>query len=36
VRMQPKDKTLTESEIEAVAQKIVNSVAKATGAVLRT
>jgi phenylalanyl-tRNA synthetase beta chain len=36
VRIQPKDKTLTEPEIEAVAQKIVNSVAKATGAALRT
>jgi phenylalanyl-tRNA synthetase beta chain len=36
VRIQPRDKTLTEPEIEAVAQKIVNSVAKATGAVLRT
>jgi phenylalanyl-tRNA synthetase beta chain len=36
VRIQPKDKTLTEPEIEAVAQKIVNGVAKATGASLRT
>jgi phenylalanyl-tRNA synthetase beta chain len=36
VRIQPKDKTLTEPEIEAVAQKIVSGVAKATGAALRT
>jgi phenylalanyl-tRNA synthetase beta chain len=36
VRIQPKDRTLTEPEIESVAQKIVNGVAKATGAVLRT
>ena len=36
VRIQPKDKTLTEPEIEAVAQKIISSVAKATGAALRT
>ena len=36
VRVQPKDRTLTEPEIEALAQKIVAAVAKATGAVLRT
>ncbi|MEJ0040754.1 MAG: phenylalanine--tRNA ligase subunit beta [Rhizomicrobium sp.] len=36
VRIQPKDGTLTDSEIEALAQKIVAAVAKATGAVLRT
>jgi phenylalanyl-tRNA synthetase beta chain len=36
VRLQPKDKTLTEAEIEALAQKIVAAVAKATGAMLRT
>ena len=36
VRIQPKDKTLTDSEIEALAAKIVAAVAKATGAVLRT
>lgn len=36
VRIQPKDKTLTEPEIEAVSQKIVTGVAKATGAALRT
>jgi phenylalanyl-tRNA synthetase beta chain len=36
VRLQPRDKTLTDAEIEAVAQKIINAVAKATGAVLRS
>ena len=36
VRLQPRDKTLTDAEIEAVAQKIVSSVAKATGGTLRT
>ncbi|HEY5347704.1 MAG TPA: hypothetical protein VIJ72_05885, partial [Rhizomicrobium sp.] len=35
VRLQPKDKTLTDAEIEAVAQKIVANVTKATGASLR-
>jgi len=35
VRLQPKDKTLTDAEIEAVAQKIVAAVTKATGGVLR-
>ncbi|WP_306044761.1 phenylalanine--tRNA ligase subunit beta [Nioella sp. MMSF_3534] len=35
VRMQPRDKTLTEEEIEAVGAKIVEKVAKATGGVLR-
>ncbi len=35
VTLQPRDKTLTEAEIEAVAQKIVAAVGKATGAVLR-
>jgi phenylalanyl-tRNA synthetase beta chain len=35
VRLQPKDKTLTDAEIEAVGQKIVAAVAKATGATLR-
>jgi len=35
VRLQPKDKTLTDAEIEAVGQKIVAAVAKATGGVLR-
>ncbi|HWD29190.1 MAG TPA: phenylalanine--tRNA ligase subunit beta [Rhizomicrobium sp.] len=36
VRIQPKDKTLTEPEIEALMQKIVAAVGKATGATLRT
>ncbi len=36
VRIQPKDKTLTEPEIEALVAKIVAAVTKATGAVLRT
>ena len=36
VRLQPKDKTLTDPEIEAVAQKIVAAVTKATGASLRS
>ncbi len=31
VRLQPKDKTLTDAEIEAIAQKIVAAVTKATG-----
>jgi phenylalanyl-tRNA synthetase beta chain len=36
VRLQPKDKTLTDAEIDALAQKIVAGVAKATGASLRS
>jgi len=36
VRLQPKDKTLTDSEIDAIAQKIVAAVTKATGGILRT
>ncbi|MEP6830556.1 MAG: phenylalanine--tRNA ligase subunit beta [Rhizomicrobium sp.] len=36
VRIQPKDKTLTEAEIEALAQKLVAAVTKATGAILRS
>ena len=36
VRLQPKDKTLTEAEIEVVAAKIVEKVSKATGGVLRS
>ncbi len=36
VRIQPRDKTLTDQEIEALAAKIVAAVTKATGAVLRT
>ena len=35
VRLQPKDKTLTDAEIEAVGQKIVAAVAKSTGGTLR-
>jgi phenylalanyl-tRNA synthetase beta chain len=35
VRLQPVDRTLTEAEIEAVSARIVEKVAKATGAVLR-
>jgi phenylalanyl-tRNA synthetase beta chain len=36
VRLQPRDRTLTDAEIEAVAQKIVSAVMKATGGTLRT
>jgi phenylalanyl-tRNA synthetase beta chain len=36
VRLQPKDKTLTDAEIDAIAQKIVAAVSKATGATLRS
>jgi phenylalanyl-tRNA synthetase beta chain len=36
VTLQPKERTLTDAEIEAVAQKIVSAVAKATGAALRS
>ncbi len=35
VRMQPRDRTLTDEEIEAVGARIVEKVAKATGGVLR-
>jgi len=35
VRLQPRDKTLTDAEIEAVGTKIVDKVAKATGGTLR-
>ena len=35
VRLQPRDKTLTEDEIEAVSARIVEKVGKATGGVLR-
>ncbi|MBL3567746.1 hypothetical protein JMM59_22485, partial [Rhodovulum sulfidophilum] len=35
VRLQPTDKTLTEKDIEAVGQKIVAKVEKATGGTLR-
>jgi phenylalanyl-tRNA synthetase beta chain len=36
VRLQPKERTLTDAEIELIAQKIVSAVAKATGGVLRS
>ncbi|WP_415183334.1 phenylalanine--tRNA ligase subunit beta [Phaeovulum sp.] len=36
VRLQPRDKTLTESEIEAVSAKIIDKVKRATGGTLRT
>jgi phenylalanyl-tRNA synthetase beta chain len=36
VRLQPKERTLTDAEIEVIAQKIVSAVAKATGGVLRS
>jgi phenylalanyl-tRNA synthetase beta chain len=36
VRIQPKDKTLTDAELDAIAQKIVAAVSKATGGELRT
>jgi phenylalanyl-tRNA synthetase beta chain len=36
VRLQPMDRTLTDDDIEAVSQKIVAAVTKATGAALRT
>jgi phenylalanyl-tRNA synthetase beta chain len=36
VRLQPKDRTLTDAEIEAAAQKIVAAVVKAMGGTLRT
>ena len=36
VRLQPRERTLTEAEIDGIAQKIVNAVAKATGGVLRS
>ena len=35
VRLQPKDATMKEAEIEAVGQKVIEKVAKATGGVLR-
>jgi phenylalanyl-tRNA synthetase beta chain len=35
VRLQPRDKTLTEAEIDGVAQKVVAAVSKATGGTLR-
>jgi len=36
VRLQPRDTTLTEKDIEAVAAKVIANVAKATGGVLRS
>ncbi|HEY1707298.1 MAG TPA: phenylalanine--tRNA ligase subunit beta [Rhizomicrobium sp.] len=36
VRLQPKDKTLTDAEIDAIGQKLVAAVTKATGATLRS
>jgi phenylalanyl-tRNA synthetase beta chain len=36
VRLQPRDKTLTEAEIDAVAARIVEKVSKATGGTLRS
>jgi phenylalanyl-tRNA synthetase beta chain len=36
VTLQPRDKTLTDAEIEAVSAKIVAAVSKATGATLRS
>lgn len=36
VALQPRDKTLTEAEIEALSQRIIGAVAKATGGSLRT
>ncbi len=35
VRLQPRDKTLTEKDIEAVAEKVIDKVTKATGGILR-
>ena len=36
VRLQPKDKTFTDKDIEAISAKIIDKVAKATGGTLRT
>ena len=36
MRLQPTEKTLTDADIEAVGQKIVAKVEKATGGVLRS
>ncbi len=35
VTLQPRDKTLTDAEIDAVAEKVVAAVTKATGGALR-
>jgi phenylalanyl-tRNA synthetase beta chain len=36
VVLQPRDKTLTDAEIESVSQKIISAVQKATGGTLRS
>ena len=36
LRLQPRDKTLTDAEIDAIGEKIVAAVNKSTGGVLRT
>ena len=36
VRLQPKDATLTDKDIEAVSDKIIDKVSKATGGTLRS
>jgi phenylalanyl-tRNA synthetase beta chain len=36
VTLQPRDKTLTDEDIEAVSQKIISAVQKATGGALRS
>ena len=36
VRLEPRDRTLTDAEIDAVAERIVAAVAKATGGTLRS
>ena len=36
VTLQPRDKTLTDEDIEAVSQKIIAGVQKATGGMLRS
>jgi phenylalanyl-tRNA synthetase beta chain len=35
IALQPKDRTLTDQEIDTVSEKIVAAVSKATGAVIR-
>ncbi len=35
VTFQPRERTLTDAEIEAASQKVISAVAKATGAILR-
>jgi phenylalanyl-tRNA synthetase beta chain len=36
VKLQPKDRTLTDAEIDAIGQRLVSAVTKATGATLRS